>query len=89
MQYQANNGWCGFDPLLAFKWGISAAFISTLVALTAIEAAALLGMGLQGFGVLFNWLPAFSAGSSLSATAGTAAVWFIARPRQFPRIYRV
>ncbi|MCH7480808.1 MAG: hypothetical protein IIC79_05385 [Chloroflexi bacterium] len=81
MQYQANNGWCGFDPLLAFKWGISAAFISTLVALTAIEAAALLGMGLQGFGVLINWLPVFSAGLKFSAAAGAAAVWFMTGKR--------
>ncbi|MCH7480811.1 MAG: hypothetical protein IIC79_05400, partial [Chloroflexi bacterium] len=77
MQYQANNGWCGFDPLAALQAGVSAAIISTLVALSVLGAGALLGMGLQGIGVLFNWLPAFSVGSNLSAAAGAAAVWFM------------
>jgi hypothetical protein len=81
MQYQANNGWCGFDPLAALQSGISAAVLATLVVFTGIEFFALAGMGLQGIGVLFSWLPAFSVGSNLSAAAGAAAVWFMTGQR--------
>ena len=70
--------------MAALEWGISAAFISTLVALSILQAGALLGMGLKGISVLFNWLPAFSTGSNLSAAAGAATVWFMTGYRYLP-----
>ncbi|MCH7480806.1 MAG: hypothetical protein IIC79_05375 [Chloroflexi bacterium] len=77
MQYQANNGWCGFDLMAALKWGISAAVAFSLITMTILSGGSLLGMGLQGLGVLFNNVTLFGAGLSFSSVATAAAVWFM------------
>ena len=76
-QYQKNGGWCGFDPLSAIRSGITAAVAVSLVTMTVLSGASLLGIGLQGFGVLFNSVTLFGAGLSVSGVATAATVWFM------------
>jgi RHS repeat-associated protein len=87
-QYQKNGGWCGFDPVSALRTGITAAMGVSLLTLSVLSGASLLGMGLQGFGVLFNSVTLFGGGLAVSGAATAASVWFLSGTRQFPRIYR-
>jgi hypothetical protein len=45
--------------------------------MTALTGASLLGMGLQGFGVLFGKATLFGAGLSVSGAATAATIWFM------------
>jgi RHS repeat-associated protein len=82
LQFQENGGWCGYNPLESLEWGVGFAATSLLVVMTVLSGGSLLGMGLQGLGVLFSNVTLFGAGLSVSGAATAATVWFMTGDRQ-------